>query len=184
MWRSEQNRDNLRGRYSRRGSAWMTKWSRNRPARSALTADTRPSESFHNCIRRAGSCGWCESTAQTCTAAALPLYITLHAVTSLLACQKKLSRPPRDQKMVQHRAQNRGTNPVSSTESKTTHSSTITSFLCHCFSVSCHQNLYLGCVIWTCAVREMLQLLARVPCKRKVRSEVDSERRNNRNNEQ
>lgn len=86
--------------------------------------------------------------------------------------------------MVQYRAQNRGTNPVSSTEPKTTHSNTLPSFLCCCFSVSCHQNLYLGCVIWTCAVREMLQLLARVPCKGKVRSEVDSEGRNNRNNEQ
>lgn len=117
-------------------------------------------------------------------AAALHLYITPHVGTPLLACQKKLSRPPRDQRMVQRRVQNRGTNPVSSTESKTTHSSTIPSFLCCRFSVSFHQNLYSGRVIWTCAVREMLQLLARVPCKRKVRSEVDREGRDNRNNEQ
>lgn len=91
--------------------------------------------------------------------------------------EKTVTSPPGSENGATPRTQNRGTNPVSSTEPKT-------SFLCCCFSVSCHENLYLGCVIWTCAVREMLQLLARVPCKRKVRSEVDSEGRNNRNNEQ
>lgn len=98
--------------------------------------------------------------------------------------EKTVTSPPGSENGATPRTQNRGTNPVSSTEPKTTHSSAVPSFLCCCFSVSCHENLYLGCVIWTFAVREMLQLLARVPCKRKVRSEVDSDGRNNRNNEQ